>query len=219
MKLSAHQPAYLPWLGHFDKIKNSDLFVFMDNVQFKKNSFTNRNLIKTTQGTQWLTVAVKHKDHMNQSLLDLILAPKSQWQRKHLQAIALNYSRAPNFSVLYPKLEKLYQQPYDRLTELCWDHLHFWLDYLQITTKIVRLSQVIIDGKKSDLILNMCRYFEADTYLSGVSGKNYLVEANFAQHRISIEYQQFIHPHYRQLHGDFIPNLAILDYCMNHQMG
>ncbi len=215
MKLSVHQPAYLPWLGHFNKIKCCDLFVFMDTVQFEKNGFTNRNKIKTAQGAQWLTVAVKHKNHMSTSLLDLELVPHSQWQKKHLHTIALNYSRAPNYAGLYPKLEKLYQQSYERLTELCWDHLHFWLRYLNITTKVVRLSEFNIGGKKSELILNMCRYFNATTYLSGPSGKKYLIETDFARHHIDIEYLTFAHPYYPQLYGDFLPNLAVLDYCMN----
>ena len=65
MTISIHQPAYNPWLGYINKISLSDLFIFLDTVQFEKNSFINRNKIKTPQGTMWLTIPVQSKNHLN----------------------------------------------------------------------------------------------------------------------------------------------------------
>ena len=91
MMLSAHQPAYLPWLGYLDKIASADVFVFLDDVQFEKNSFINRNRIKTSQGAQWLTVPVRMKGHMYATLLNTSMDDSQPWRRKHLAAVALNY--------------------------------------------------------------------------------------------------------------------------------
>lgn len=215
MIVSAHQPAYLPWLGYFDKISRSDIFVYMDTVQFEKNSYINRNQIKSSQGPIWLTLAVKQKGHMNSSLTDLQLDPAYKWQKKHLAAIALNYRKSINFEMLYPKLEQLYSQEHEFLIDLCWSHLEFWLKHLEIKTKIVRLSELDITGRKSDLVVNICKYFKAAHYISGSLGRDYIVESDFAQHNITIEYQQFKQLEYTQLYGDFIANLSVVDYCMN----
>ena len=106
MILSAHQPAYLPWLGYFDKIIKSDVFVFLDTVQFEKNSFINRNKIKTPQGSVWLTVPVKLKGHLDVPLLKIEIDHKINWQKNHLKSIYLNYKKAPHYKEGYFKIEE-----------------------------------------------------------------------------------------------------------------
>jgi hypothetical protein len=215
MILSAHQPAYLPWLGYFDKIIKSDIFIFLDSVQFEKNSFTNRNKIKTPQGAIWLTIPVKTKGHLNITLSDIEIDNRSNWRNNHLKAIYLNYKKSPRFSACYPKLEDLYQNEYQFLSELCWAHLVFWLKEIDINMKIIRSSQLPVHSKKSDLILDLCKYFGAGHYISGILGESYLQEKDFQNAGISIEYQHYEHPRYHQLWGEFIPNLSIMDFWMN----
>lgn len=215
MKISAHQPAYLPWMGYFDKIAKSDLFVYLDNVQFEKNSFTNRNLIKTAQGACWLTLPVRQKGHMSSTLLTLPLDDSQPWRRKHLQSIALNYRKAPGFDEKFSRLERQYQTPAITLADFCWNQLQFWLAELDLACTLIRASTLPDMGRKSDLVFNLCRHFAADTYLSGKLGKDYLAESVFAEHKVHIEYQDYQPPVYPQLYGQFIPALSILDLWMN----
>jgi hypothetical protein len=215
MILSAHQPAYLPWMGYFDKIMKSDIFVFLDMVQFEKNSFINRNKIKTPQGPTWLTVPVKLKGHLKLTLMEIIIDSKYNWQRNHLKSIYLNYKKAPRYEECYFKIEELYQKEYEFISELCWDQLRFWLKEIGIETKLVRSSELPIISKKSDLIFDLCRYFQADHYISGALGKNYLEEDRFNRADITIEYQDYQHPVYHQLWGDFIPYMGVIDFIMN----
>ncbi len=95
MIVSVHQPQYLPWLGYFDKIERSDIFVFLDNVQFKKNEWQNRNKIKTSEGWQWLSVPVIHK--FMQKISEVKINNTVWWGKKHLNALVTNYSKAPFF--------------------------------------------------------------------------------------------------------------------------
>lgn len=213
--LSAHQPAYLPWLGYFDKIQQSDVFVYLDSVQFEKNSFINRNKIKTPQGGQWLTIPVKIKGHTDITLIDTEIDDTQPWRSKHLKSIEMNYRKAPYFMEHYPKLEKLLSISTTNLTELCWQHLEFWLREFQIKTKVVRSSALDISSKKSDLVLDLCTHFSAKHYLSGALGRNYLNENDFAAADIKVEYQDFNHPIYPQRWGDFEPYMSIVDYWMN----
>ncbi len=61
MIVSIHQPQYLPWLPYFSKINISDVFVFLDNVQFQKNGLQNRNELKNSSGRFWVTVPISVK--------------------------------------------------------------------------------------------------------------------------------------------------------------
>ena len=83
MIVSINQPAYIPWLGFFEKIARADVFVYLDTVQFEKNSFTNRNKIKTAQGWQWLTIPVKTKGHIRNTLRNILLDDTQNWHIIH----------------------------------------------------------------------------------------------------------------------------------------
>ncbi len=215
MILSAHQPAYLPWLGYLDKIARSDVFVFLDEVQFEKNSFINRNRIKTSQGAQWLTVPVKMKGHMDATLRDTEMDDSQPWRRKHLAALALNYRKARFFDYAYPKLETLLGAATQNLADFCWEHLRFWMAEFNIATRLVRQSDAPVGGGKSELVLNLCLRHEADNYLSGKLGRDYLDIAAFRERGIEVRFQDFQPGPYPQLWGAFEPGLSVVDYWMN----
>ncbi|MNE05752.1 WbqC-like protein family protein [compost metagenome] len=215
MIISIHQPAYLPWLGYIERIKKSDLFIFLDTVQFEKNSFTNRNLIKGANGPYWLTIPVKKKGHLNKSLLDTEIVRDVDWRKSHLMSIKSSYSKSVEFHDKYAKISKLYNNDETLLADLCFNHLLFWLDELQIKTKIVRSSSLSISSRKSDLILDICQEVGATTYLSGPMGKNYLEENNFISNGIKLDYDYFEPTPYPQLFGSFIPFMGIVDYWFN----
>ena len=215
MIVSVHQPSYMPWLGYFDKISRSDVFIFLDTVQFEKNSYINRNKIKTPQGESWLTVPVKSKGHMSKLIIDIQINNVKNWRQKHLKSIFHNYKKCVYFDELYPKLEILYQNDGDKFADLMFVHTKFWLKELKISTEIIRSSQLTTCGRKSELILNICDQLRATKYISGFFGKSYLDELEFRERSIEVEYQNYKHPKYPQLHGDFLPNMAIVDFLMN----
>ncbi len=215
MILSAHQPAYLPWPGYFDKIARSDIFVYLDTVQFEKNSFINRNQIKTCQGALWLTIPVKTKGHTSATLQTTEIDDNQTWRVKHLKTIEANYRNATRFGECFAIIQSLIQTPESNLADYCFTQLKFWLSELGIDTKVIRSSSLPISNAKSDLVLDLCRQCHADHYVSGALGRNYLVEEDFKNENIRIEYQNFKCPSYAQLWGDFIPNLGILDGWMN----
>src|SRR4051812_37622736 len=104
MKLAGHQPNYIPWPGYFVKMAQCDIFLILDTAQFQTgSSLDNRNLIKTPQGTQLLTVPVKRKGMGLQRFDEVIVIPG--WKRKHLMALQVNYAKAPHFEEVFPMLE------------------------------------------------------------------------------------------------------------------
>ena len=215
MIISIHQPAYLPWLGYFDKINRSDIFIYLDTVQLEKNSFTCRNKIKTSQGSTWLTIPLITKGHTANSIRDIRIDNSQNWKKKHLKNIFFNYKKAEFFDELYPKIEFLFGEDFDLFSDLAYHHMVFWLNEFNIQTKIVKSSTLDIETKKSDLVLDLCSNFNATKYLSGALGKDYLDESSFDQHQIELEYQNYSHPVYQQLNGEFLPYMGIVDFWMN----
>lgn len=215
MIVAIHQPAYLPWLGYLDRIAASDVFVLLDTVQYDRASFTSRNRIKGPGGPQWLKVPVVSKGHRGRMLLEIEIDNHQAWRRKHLNAISLNYGRSPYFGAHFPRLKELLGRQEDRLSELCFQQLGFWLSEFGIRTRVVRSSDLQVAGSKSALILAICRRLAATEYLSGPFGKNYLDEESFSDAGISVRYHEFQQPVYAQLFGDFVPHLSVVDYWMN----
>ena len=218
MILTVHQPAYLPWLGYFDKIARSDIFIFLDTVQFEKNNFINRNKIKTSNGPIWLTIPVLQKGHTESTLIETKIDNTKIWRDKHLRSIRMNYSKARFFETNYQKLLKQYDEDYDLLSDFCYYQLLFWLKELNIKTKVIRSSKLDIGTKKSTLIVDLCNCFTATDYISGILGKDYLDKPLFKKNKINIVYQEYKHPIYNQLYGDFIPNMSVVDFWMNTNM-
>lgn len=215
MILSIHQPAYLPWLGYLDRIARSDCFVFLDTVQFEKNSFTNRNRIKTVTGPLWLTVPVKQQGHLEKKLTEIEIDNSQNWKTKHLRSIEHSYRRAPNFSSRYEKLASCFIETEILLADLCFKQLLFWLKEFNIHTPVVRASDLQVNGQKSDLVLAICQHLGAKRYLSGPQGHDYLDVASFEENGIDVSFHEFIHPVYPQLHGDFLLAMSVVDYWMN----
>jgi len=217
MRVSINQPAYLPWLGYFDRIAISDVHVVLDQVQFEKNSMTNRNKIRTRNGSSWLTVPVKTKGRFGDlSIYNLEIDTSSNWRDKHWKAICQNYSKSPYFGRYSSDLEKIYAREWTHLLKLTKELNHFFLETaLQISTPLTYASNLQVEAKKSDLVLSICQKLGATTYVSGPFGRDYLDEDKFKKTGVEIEYHDYQHPAYRQYYQPFEPYMSTLDLIMN----
>lgn len=218
MIVSINQPAYLPWLGYFHRIAVSDLHIVLDHVQFEKNSFTNRNKIRTVDGWCWLTVPVKTKRKFgNLPINALEIYNKSNWTKKQWRTICQNYGKAPYFEDHRFFFESIYKRHWKYLSELCGEITNYLLDALNITTPLLFSSQISPEGVKDELVLNLCQKIGASTYISGKLGKNYIHEPLFEQAGIKLVYQDYKHPTYSQWRGPgFEPYMAVIDLLFNH---
>lgn len=214
--VSIHQPAYLPWLGYFDKINRSDLFIYLDTVQFQKNSFQNRNKIRTSDGWIWLTVPVETKGRLySTQIKDLTINNRANWRRKHLESIRTNYRRAPHFEDVFGWIAPYYERPWDRLSDLCFEMMMECTTRLGFESDIVKASEYrAVDGAKSDLVLELCKSTGATHYLSGSLGRDYLDLESFADAGIEVEFQDYQHPQYPQVYAGFELGMGIVDLLM-----
>jgi hypothetical protein len=211
MIVTAHQPLYMPWLGFFHKAYLADVICILDNVQFSKGDFVNRNRIKSGNGAKWLTIPVHKKGHLNGTIKDIEISGQD-WALKHINLIRESYVAAPYFAKYFSHLENLlYSVKSFDLAHVNVELLDFFLQALNIETRIVLSSEMNIKSHKSDLILAICDELKADVYVSGINGKSYLQLQDFDNAKIKVVAQSYNHPRYLQLHGDFISNLSIID--------
>lgn len=213
MIVSVHQPQYMPWLGYFEKIARSDRFVILDTVQYKKNEFQNRNKIKTAQGWQWLTVPVGYKFPM--AINEVPINNNINWRNKHLQAVLSNYSKAPFFSDYRQGLESLFAQEWNIIADVNRASVDFLVQALGIDTPIDNANEWELSEDPTGRLVDICKQLNADTYLSGAGGREYLDEVQFENAGIKIEFQDYTHPTYEQRFGDFEPYMAAIDLLFN----
>lgn len=214
MLVSVHQPQFFPWLGYFDKINKADIFVLLDNVQYKKNEWQNRNKIKTQNGSQWLTVPVNYK--FPQKMNEVTLDQNPKWKRKHLNGIKTNYSKAPFFSEYFEIVEKIYSEPSSSISEFNIFLVKEICKILGIKTPLHTASKMgNFTESPDERLIEICQHFGSKKYLAGEGGKGYMNFDKFKNAEVEVIFQSYTHPTYPQLFGEFLNGMCILDLIFN----
>lgn len=213
--LTDHQPAYLPWLGLLHKIAIADKFCYLDNVQYSKTDWTNRNKVKTPSGAVLLTVPVYTKGHFKKTILEMEINNDVPWRRKHWNTVYLSYKKSKHFNKYADFFEDVYKREWKLLTDLNLHILHFLLKELNINVSFCKASDFNFQGYKSEFILDMCKKLGADIFVFGELGKDYADINSFQKNCVKVSFQHYRHPTYPQLQGEFISHLSIIDLLFN----
>ncbi|OGR25865.1 MAG: hypothetical protein A2277_21310 [Desulfobacterales bacterium RIFOXYA12_FULL_46_15] len=209
-----HQPDFLPWMGFFYRWAVSDLFIMLDDVQFIRRGWHHRDKIKTPDGAKWLTVPVKKKGNYFQPINQVDILSLEDWQKDHLNLIHASYKNAPEFKSVFPKIEDIYLKQNFKLVDLNLNFLHFIAGYLNISTPFRFSSEFSLEKKGSERLIELVSLAGGTDYLTGIGSRTYLDEEKFSNQTIRVLWNEFSTPYYSQLHGDFIPDLSILDALM-----
>lgn len=217
MRIGILQPGYLPWLGFFEQLYRSDVFVIYDDVQYDKHGWRNRNRIKTQRGAQWLTVPVEMKFEEHPVIREVRIDNRRNWRKKHLESIRQNYSKAGFFEEYISLFEKAYALEWEYLVDL---DMHF-IEEISVllgldTGKIHQSSKLGVSGGRTERLIKICHKLGTDTFYEGSAGRNYIDEEEFAAAGIKVEYQNYNHPVYDQLYGEFVSHLSVIDLLFNH---
>jgi hypothetical protein len=209
------QPSYLPWLGYFAQIQRCDVFVVYDDVQYDKHSWRNRNRIKTAQGVQWLTVPVATHGKNKPLVRDVRIANEQDWRRKHLSSIRQQYAKAPFFDRYIGVFEDLYAREWTRLLELNHAFLLALCGALGLERDTRFSSDLAVPGASAERLIGICRTLGAACFYEGAAGRDYIDNNTFVAAGLTIQYQDYRHPEYPQLHGPFQPFLSVIDLLFN----
>lgn len=199
----------------FAKVLACDKFILVDHVQFVKKEWQNRNKIKTENGPKWLTVPVLVKGKFEQNINEVEINNNEKWQREHWGAIEFNYVKAPYFKDYKDFFEGVYKKKWNKLLDLNRSIIEFILDKLGIKKKIILSSSLNLTCKSTDLLIEMCKKMNGDTYLSGHQAMDYVDLEKFKKNNLKHVFMEFNYPTYEQQFGDFLPNLSIIDALFN----
>ncbi len=217
MKVAICQPTYLPWSGYFDLMDQVDVFILLDDVQFEKRSWQQRNRIKTPVGLQWLTVPVITRGRQEQ-LIRGVEIETAHFSRDHCRAIELNYRRAPFFEHYFDELSsRLSPQDGMLLADLNVRLIEWFMKKLGIETRLVVSSGLRQSGKRTELLANLCESQGANLYISPLGSSVYLLKEKDAllAKGIDVVFQHYEHPEYRQQFPPFLPYASVLDLILN----
>jgi hypothetical protein len=194
-------------------MKSCDLFVILDDVIHSRTAITNKNKIKGPEGARLLSVPLARKEV---PIRDVVMFNGSRWYKKHWGSLQGCYTRAAYWKEYGDCFYRVYETPGEKLADFNLKVIKIIMDIFDIRTPVVCSSAIPgLTGRKGTKIINICKYFGADTYLSGNGARVYNDESEFARNHLRLVYQDFVHPVYPQLWGGFIPNLSAVDLIFN----
>ena len=209
------QPVFLPWLGYFEQIGVTDSFMFLDDVQYTKQDWRNRNRIRTNTGWMWLTVPVRkagHDQRISETQID-----GEYWKRKHLKSLQQNYASAPHYADIMAIIEPHIRARQSTLTDLTEGLIESIASYLSIGSGFLRASEVPTKTQdRNERLVELCQHAGADCFLTGPAADDYLDHDLFSRHGISVVFQDYKHPIYPQAFDGFESHMSVLDLLMNH---
>jgi len=212
------QPTYLSWLGYFDLIDRVDIFILLDDVQFIKQSWQQRNQIRTSKGLEWITVPVKIKGRFGQHIKDVQINP-IKFPDKHLRQLTQNYSKSAFFKYYFGEFE-------NTLKETCKSGLLYdlnvrslkWLcSKLGIRTEFVRSSEIGVEGKRSERLVKLLKSIGVGNYVSPIGSYSYIKEEFhwFSEYGMEVSFAAYEHPEYHQVYFPFYPYVSTIDLLFN----
>ncbi len=215
MKCVILQPSYIPWRGYFHQIFKADLFIFYDDVQYDKHGWRNRNRVKTSQGSRWLTIPVHSAGVVAEKIpINMVRINRDKpWHTTHWTTLRQLYGKAPFFRQYEPLLTDYYGRNPEFLADFTIELTIELARQLGIVhTRFLRSSALSgITGSRTERLINILKSVGATEYISGPSAQNYLETELFPAAGISLEYISYDYPHYPQLYPPYDPQVSILD--------
>jgi len=216
------QPHYFPWIGYFEMIDRVDVFVFLDDVQFIKREWKNRNKIRKTAtsiDSKWLTVPINKNDH-KAFIKDAKISIDVDWAVEHCNSLQSVYKDSPFFEKYFTVIKGfITDNVQSTIGELNINIIESLCKELRIKTKLLRSSDLNVSGKKEEKLRNICLSLDADCYLANNATGEYVAPDYFQKDGIKFKLQNYKHPEYQQFYKGkllpFIPYLSVVDLIVN----
>jgi hypothetical protein len=215
-KVAVVQSNYIPWKGYFDLINLVDEFILYDELQYTRRDWRNRNIIKTANGTIWLTIPVHVKGKYFQKIKDTTISDPN-WGKTHWATIVHNYSKARYFAMYREVFENLYLRSEERfLSRVNYAFLRAICGILGIKAKISWSMDYNPGTGKTERLVDLSKQAGATEYISGPRAKDYLEEELFSDAGIALRYIDYsLYPEYKQLSPPFEHQVSIIDLIFN----
>lgn len=215
MITTIHQPDFMPWIGYFDKMKKSNLLIYLDDVQFSRRGWTHRDKIRVLDKFVWLTVPVEKKNNYYQTIREIKIKDNKELSKVHLDIIKNAYRKSRNFDQIFPEIESIYKKNYKFLIDLNVEIIDLFCDILEIKKKTIFSSKFNLNTKNSERLMNLLELNNSKKYLTGEPSKNYMDIDFFKKKSIEIIWHDLDQNEYKIKHDQFDKSLSTLDFLMN----
>jgi hypothetical protein len=216
MIVSTYQPFFAPFPAFFSKAHLSDVMVILDDVQFpQRTTWITRNRFKNDQGTLWIAIPVWRKRRGLQKINEVTICPEGNWRRKHVTSLKTSYANAPYLKEHLESLSEMFSDRFDRLIDLNISVIQYLKKHLMIDTPLILQTSLGVQGKGSELLIEICRKLGASEYLAQSCAEKYLNRELFSREGIVLHFFTPPTPVYPQLWGEFIYNLSAFDLLFN----
>jgi len=216
MIFASHQPNFFPYMGYFYKIAKSDIFILSDDVKFsnkKTGDMHNYNYIKGPHGKQKITLPVTYGP--NALIKDVHIFYDQKQIQKMLTGIEQYYGKTPYFETVFPDIQQIFRTSFEFMECFNAYAIKVLCERFGIETNVHYAPGFLAKLRKNVRIIEMCKYFDADTYLCGSGATAYIDPVEFERANVKLMYSDYTPLNYPQRYGDFIPNLSVLDYIFN----
>jgi hypothetical protein len=213
--VSIHQPNYLPWLGYFHKISYSDVFVFLDDSQYTPKTYTNRCAIPQNGKQNRLSVPVS-LERWDTPIRGVQLDTRT-FARKHLEFFRHTYGKCQAYNGIMERLQPVFDGGEVNLANFNIALIREIASYIGLETKFVNLSDLGINTKKNQLLVDVMKSVGGDVFVSGIGAKSYIDgnEQIYLDNGVRLAYQNFEHPIYRTRQREFVKGCSIIDLAFN----
>jgi hypothetical protein len=211
-----HQPDFMPYLGFFHRLLQSDLYIALDHVQFSKGGWHNRDKIKTPEGVKWLTLPVRLAGRSYSPINEVRLKNSLNWKVTHLNQLERCYRGAVGFDEIFPELRDVYSFDGDRMVDFNLHALAWLMEKFDVSVNMILSSTLAPRGASNEMLVDILTKVGATQYLSGIGARDYYKPSPFEAKGIQVLWQDFTHPVYQQRYGEFVPFLSSLDLLLNH---
>ncbi|NOU90935.1 hypothetical protein GC102_35200 [Paenibacillus sp. LMG 31460] len=215
-KIVLMQPYFFPWIGLYEQIKLSSVYVHYDDVQFPKGSYVNRTRIKTKDGLKWITIPTKQLT-LGMNINEVEVDNTKPWVKGHLEFLTQTYKRAPYFHEMIDLYERVVCSSHESLSDIAIASLKEVSRYYQLADPEAFLysSKLEIGGKSTERVVSIVKHLEGALYITGHGARNYLEHERFEKENIQVEYMDYRRINYSQLYGEFNPYVSVLDLIAN----
>jgi hypothetical protein len=209
------QPYFFPYLGYFQLLYAVDSFIFLDDADFIKRGWINRNRILLNGEAHLISIPLV-KASQNRPINSIELSSSSKWKKDFYKKIEHAYKKAPYFEQVRSILENVIDSGVERIDGLAMKSCQEVLSYLDISIEIFCSSSLDPKREKKgeERLINLCLMLNGDDYINPINGKKLYDPVTFREQGIQLNFLTSGMPPYEQFGNEFIPGLSMIDVLM-----
>ena len=215
MKIAIMQPYLFPHIGYFQLIQSVDKFILLDDVNYIKGGWINRNYILIANNPGLFTLELRNSSS-NKRINEIEVNISPKWKKKFLKTLIQNYRKSPFFTSVFPLINNITDSKLKKISELNYYSISLLNEYIGINTILENSSEKYDNThlKGQERVIDICQQEGANVYINSIGGKGLYNSKYFESNGIDLRFLEHCTAQYSQFEKEFIPGLSIIDVLM-----